>query len=461
MGEPRTLRTHPELPSLQSFPLFRTLGEKPKNRLEKLLSVFADVRAGEGLGVVLLTLNVFLLLAGYYLLKTAREPLILTQGGAEVKAYSSAGQALVLLALIPLYGWVSTHLKRVKLIAGLSLFFAANLAGFASLGAAGVRIAVVFYIWVGIFNVFAISQIWAFANDLYTEGQGKRLFAIIGVGSSLGAILGSGFAAVLVKHYQFTPYSLMLLCAGVLLVSMALTWIVNRRASRQGDEQVRHEAETPLGDEGGFELIFRDRYLLWIALLTILLNIVNTSGGYLLDKLLTVESINRFGAEAASLAERERFIGGFTGDFLTGVNVTGAVLQLFFVSRLFRYAGVRGALFALPCIALVSYSVFLVAPVLLVVRIVKTLENGTDYSIQNTVRQALWLPTSREAKYKAKAAVDTFCTRCGDVLAAGVIYLASAWQASLPVIGALNVALTLVWLWVASRIAREHRRRTV
>jgi AAA family ATP:ADP antiporter len=461
MGEPRTLRTHPELQSLQSFPLFRTLGEKPKSRLEKFLSLFADVRAGEGLSVVLLTLNTFLLLAGYYLVKTAREPLILTQGGAEVKAYSSAGQALVLLALIPLYGWVSSHLNRVKLIAGLSLFFAANLVVFALLGAAGVHIAVFFYIWVGIFSVFSVSQIWAFANDLYTEGQGKRLFALIGAGSSVGAIAGSAFASVLFKQYGFTAYSLMLLCAAALLVTMVLIVVVNRREGRYGEAQVRQEGEAPLGPEGGFQLILRDRYLLWIALLIVLLNIVNTSGEYLLDKLLTLESVKRFGEDAASLAERQRFIGGFKGEFFSVVNLVGALLQTFFVSRLFRFAGVRGALFVLPCIALVSYSIFAVAPVLLVVRIVKTFENASDYSIQNTVRQALWLPTSREAKYKAKAAVDSFFTRFGDVLAAGVIYAATAIQATLPVIGALNIALTALWLYVASRIAREHRRRTV
>ena len=80
--------------SYQSFPVFKAVGEQQKNWLERSLSVFADVRVGEAAGVLLLTLNAFLLLAGYYMLKTAREALILTQGGAEVKSYSSAGQAL-------------------------------------------------------------------------------------------------------------------------------------------------------------------------------------------------------------------------------------------------------------------------------------------------------------------------------------------------------------------------------
>jgi len=91
----------------------------------------------------------------------------------------------------------------------------------------------------------------------------------------------------------------------------------------------------------------------------------------------------------------------------------------------------------------------------------KILENSTDYSIQNTLRQALFLPTTREAKYKAKAAIDTFFTRAGDVISAGFVALGQATGVATPVFAGLNVALTGVWLWVAGQIAREHRKKTV
>jgi ATP/ADP translocase len=105
------------------------------------------------------------------------------------------------------------------------------------------------------------------------------------------------------------------------------------------------------------------------------------------------------------------------------VNLVGFVLQLFVTSRVIRRIGVRGALFVLPAIALVNYSIIFAAPVLAMVRIGKILENSTDYSIQNTLRQTLFLPTSRESKYKAKAAIDTFFTRVGDVVSAGAVAL--------------------------------------
>ena len=142
------------------------------------------------------------------------------------------------------------------------------------------------------------------------------------------------------------------------------------------------------------------------------------------------------------------------------MNLVGFVLQLFFASRAIRYLGVRGSLFILPIIALLNYSVIAVVPLLAVVRIGKIMENATDYSIQNTVRHALFLPTSREVKYKAKAAIDTFFTRVGDVIAAGVATMGVwlGWQ--IAGFGYLNIAFSLVWLFVALQIAREHRKKT-
>ena len=130
-------------------------------------------------------------------------------------------------------------------------------------------------------------------------------------------------------------------------------------------------------------------------------------------------------------------------------------------SRVIRLMGVRGALFILPVIALVNYSIIAVAPILAVVRIGKILENSTDYSIQNTLRQALFLPTSREAKYKAKAAIDTFFTRGGDVVSAGFVAGGQLIGATVPVFAWLNVALTGAWLAVAGQIAKEHKRKTL
>src|SRR5262245_39033654 len=126
-------------------------------------------------------LNMFLLLAAYYLLKTIREPLILAaRGGAEAKSYSAAATAALLILLVPLYSALASRVSRVRLINGVTAFFILCLVVFFGLSRAGVSIGVAFFIWVGIFNLVMIAQLWAFATDLYNVDQGKRLFAIVG-----------------------------------------------------------------------------------------------------------------------------------------------------------------------------------------------------------------------------------------------------------------------------------------
>jgi ATP:ADP antiporter, AAA family len=461
ISAPRTLAAHAEPLSHASLPVFTVVGERPKNRLERALSVFADVRAGEGVSTVLLTVNVFLLLAGYSLMKPARDGLILTEGGAEVASYSAAAQGALLAVLVPLYGWLGTRVIRIRLIAMVMTFFAATLVAFYVGGVIGVREGIAFYIWIGLLNNFIVSLFWQFGNDLFTERQGQRLFPLIGVGQSLGAWVGAAAVAPLVLKMNFTPYTLMLGGACVLMVALVATLIVNAREAGRAVHDVGGAAEELLGPEGGFELIAHDRYLTWIAVLIVVLNVVNTTGQYVLNRLILDEAVARFGAGASAVAQSRQFITAFSGSITAAVNLVGFLVQLFVTSRVIRWMGVRGALFVLPIIALANYSIIAVAPLLAVVRVGKILENSTDYSIQNTLRQALFLPTSREAKYKAKAAVDTFFTRVGDIASAAVVAIGHAAGLATAAFATVNVGFTLLWLVVAQRIAREHRRRTM
>src|SRR5258705_1656308 len=143
-----TFVPYPEAESHHSLPVFRVDGEAPKNSLERLLSVFADVRGGEGVGTLLLTVNVFLLLAAYSVMKPARDGLILTEGGAELASYSAAAQGVLLMGLVPMYGWLGTRVVRIRLISIVITFFAATLIAVYAGGAAGLREAVPVYIWI-------------------------------------------------------------------------------------------------------------------------------------------------------------------------------------------------------------------------------------------------------------------------------------------------------------------------
>ena len=436
------------LESHQSFPVFVVLDGQKKLPLDRFLSVFADVRAHEGTGALLLAANGFLLLSAYYVLKALREALILTQSTPEGKMYTSAGQALLLLFLVPAYGAFAARVVRIRLISWVTLFFASHLAVFAALGFRGVRVGIPFFLWLGICNMVLVGQFWAFANDLYDENKGKRLFPLVGGGVALGGLVGAGLEAELFR--SFGPYYLMLLAGVILASSVVLALLANRSQSRAGSPQERI-ARARIGGRGGFRLIRSDRYLFLIAALALLLNLVNTTGEFIMGKLAVAQA-------SASGGDQLQFLGEFAGRFYSLQNLMVLILQIFVVSRVFRYIGVRGALFILPLIAMGGYALSLALPILGIVRIVKGLENSTDYSIQNTARQALFLPTSREAKYKAKMAIDTFFTRSGDMLAAALVLVGTRLSLSVQHYAALNLIFVVAWLGLVVAIVREHKK---
>lgn len=431
----------------------------PPNRtlLDRLLAPFSQVQGGEGAGALLLAANVFLLLGSYYVLKTVREALILSESGAAVKSYASAGQAVLMFLLVPAYSWFGSRVGRLTLVAGSTLFFAAHLAVFFLLGQSGLHIGVPFYLWLGVYNMFVVAQFWAFSNDLYTEEQGKRLFPIIGVGASLGAWLGALAAKELFK--LFSPYQLMLLVIGILAACVALTYLSHLRSQRQAAPTTAKAAEAPLDKSGGFALVFQNRYLLLIALLVLLLNLVNTTGEFLLGDFVANQATARFGPGPDAAAQRGAFIGQFYGDFFGWVNLLGFLIQTFLVSRIFKYAGIGAALFVLPVIALLGYSFLIFVPVLAIVRAAKILENSTDYSLNNTVRHALFLNTSREAKYKAKAAIDTFFVRFGDLIQAAVVFIGTTLAWTTRNFAFLNAIFVLIWLVIAWQIYRLYKQQ--
>jgi AAA family ATP:ADP antiporter len=430
-----------------------------KTIAERLLSPIAEVRREEVASALLLTLIMFLVLAAYYMLKTAREVFILGEGGAEVKSYSSAGQAVLLLGLVPAYGALASRVSRMQLVQWVTLFFASHLVLFLMAVTAGRQVGVPYFLWVGIFNLMVIAQFWAFANDIYTPEQGRRIFPLIGVGSSLGAWVGSVRAGQIVESIGTTR----LLAAGavILVICAGLARLVDAvRPRRDGAGAAVRDDEKPLGGPGGFSLIFGNRYLTLIAALTVLLNIVNTSGEYLFGRYVVEMANAAHGTGPDSAAARDAYIGSVYSRLFSTVNLAGFVFQMFVVSRLMKFLGVGKSLFIHPIVALSGYLVMLRAPSLSTMAFLKIADNSIDYSLGNTTKQALWLPVSREAKYKAKQAVDSFFVRIGDVVQAGLVFAGERLAFAVPAFAALNVVLAGAWLCVVFLLNRESAART-
>ncbi|MEY4577753.1 MAG: hypothetical protein RL701_2456, partial [Pseudomonadota bacterium] len=430
--------------------------------LARALRPFAKVEAREAISASLLTLAVFLLLLAYYLLKTAREPLILLQGGAAMKTYTAAGQSLLLLGVIPAYAALARRVGRLRLLLTIYGFFALNLLVFVLLVQRQIQVGIAFYLWVGIFNTTAIAQLWSFANDVYTPEQGQRLFAILGIGSSVGAVAGA-FTAKRLATAGFGPETLMLGAALLLGVCATLVMLVDRRDKQAPQASSADTAPNPAQQERPpiegpvVQALIRDKYLLWIALATFILNSVNSLGEYLLDNSL-LHALASEGITTRAAASLE--IARFKGDFFWIVNSVGVGLQLFAVSRIIRAVGVRRALFVLPVVAFASYSMMLFTPALALIRLGKIAENSLDYSLQNTTRQTLFLIGSRTEKYLGKTVIDSLIVRMGDMFAAVVVYAAGRFALPTSYLAILNLGLIVCWLLVLVALGREHMQRS-
>lgn len=425
--------------------------------IERILAPIADVRREEAASALLMTLLIFLLLAAYYLMKTGREVLILTEGGAAVKSYSSAGQAVLLLFVVPAYGAFASRVTPVRLVTFVTLFFTAHQALFAVAVAAGFKVGILYFLWLGIFNLMVVAQFWAFASDVYTEEQGKRLFPLIGVGGSLGAWVGSLRAGAIVASSG--PVRLFGGACALLLICGALVPLIYRLTPRRGTGT--HAASNePIGSGDGFAMIRADRYLMLIAVFTLLLNVVNTTGEYLFGRYIVDQSQTLYaGASAEAVAARERFVGETYSQFYSVVNLVGFLLQMFVVSRLFKWLGVARSLLVHPVVAMLGYLLMLRAPSLPTMSFVKVADNSINYSLSNTTRQALWLPTSREAKYKAKQAVDSFVVRAGDVASAGIVFVGESLAFTVSAFASVNLVLAGCWLGVVGLLTAVQARR--
>jgi ATP:ADP antiporter, AAA family len=434
--------------------------------MNKFLRAFADVRPGESRNALLLALNIFLILTAYYVLKPVREALILNQGSAELKSYLSAGQVVLLAFLIPLYARLVARVSRRHLVNIVTAIFALCLLIFYVLGRLGTRLDIPFFLWIGIFNMMIVAQFWGFANDIYSKDEGERLFPIVGFGASVGAVFGSRLAARLIA--PFGIYELMLLGCVLLVLQAVITNLVDRNVAEKRQPTIKNPpaadpapGKSPSPGHNSFKLVLSKPYLLSMGLMILLLNWVNSMGEYILGNAI------RGAAQAAVVAGNagglsvEQLIGQVYAQYFSLTNVCGLLLQLFIVSRLVKYLGVPVCVAILPCISLVSYNVLAFFPVIRIMVAAKVAENSTDYSLNNTVKNMLFLPCSREEKYSAKQVIDSFLVRLGDVLTAVLVFFGTSYlKLSARGVAIINVVLVLGWLVLAIRVGRNYRALT-
>ena len=460
----------------QTRPAFASSRLSP---LERGLRLFTDVRAGEGMTGLILFADVFLVLCAYYFAKAVRDGWIAVSEVAglsqvELKAYTSFGQSLLLWPIVSVYARLSARWPRRTLITRVTLVCMATLVlfwflqpgvVFTKLPAAGVA----FYLWVGMFGLFVVAQFWTFAADLYAGERGGRLLPLIAIGATAGAAFGS-FLTHALLHSGLVDSGMLLLIA---IVPLAGSIVLIRLADARGPlgtpraERTKPTspavADAPVG-KGALAMIAQYRYLMAVALVAMLTNWVITNGENLLFRVVQESLRDELVAHAIVGADAvRRFVRdgttAFYGNYFFWVNLCALLAQSLLASRLLRYGGVGAVLLLLPLISLVAYSTMALLPILAVVRVMKIGENATNYSIDNTARQVIWLPTTSEMKYWTKPAIDSLFVRLGDGMAALTVFVGvQLVELTTTALCLVNVALVACWLPAAIAIVREHRR---
>ena len=453
------------------------------SKTERFLRLFTEVKPGEGITALMMFANVFLILLAYYFIKPLREGWIAVSdieglSKMEVKAYSSFVQSILLLFIVGWYARLADRWDRVTLFTRATLFCISNMVifwflqpnfFFEQLPVSGI----VYYLWVGMFGVFVVAQFWTFCADIYTDERGKRMLPFIAIGATSGAAAGSWLVDQLVDTGLVPTEALLLIATVPLVASIVLVRMVEQREgySVRHEDEAGRQAEEETGSSpgkaslwSGAKLVMASKFLLLAALVTLFTNWVNTNGENLLFRViqeaLALEAQQQGVAEGQSMLKFVRDgTTAFYGNFYFWVNIAALLLQAFVASRLLKYGGFAAILLILPVIALMSYSVMALLPVLAVVKLMKIAENATDYSLNNTSRHVLWLPVSSAMKFRGKPAIDTLYVRLGDGLAAitvlvGVHLLMLSTQGFF----VFNVMLVLCWLVAGVMLVKEHRR---
>ncbi len=434
-------------------------------RFERLLSFVTPVAPGEGRTALLFFLHGFLLLASYQVVKALREAFMLTKFSAETRAYAVGAMALILMLVVPLYGRLRHRLHGEQLLRAVTVFFVVTLPLFAVLSHYRVPIAFPFFIWVGIYGLLVVSQMWAFAADSFNVRSGQRLFVVIMLGANLGALAGSKFTQMAVA--ALSPMGLMVLATCTLGATLFLA-NPERAAIPPGSRAIEIDRSRPVPRLlGGIGMVLRDRYLLHMALFVVLLNWINTTGEFILADYAKAHAVARV-AESGGELDLGSLITEFYGNFYFWVTLISLFIQLFLVSRIYHYVGVRGALLFQPVILALGYGLLAFGPMIggfipffYLIRMIKFSENSIDYSLMNTTRQALFLPVDRDSKYEGKTAIDTFFSRFGDLLQAVGMYVGLnilSW--AVHDFAWMNLVLALVFIALAAVMGRDYSRKS-
>ncbi len=426
----------------------------------------------------------FVILCGYFFLRPVREAMGVARGMDELR-WLFAINCFASLGAVLAFGGVVARTNRRRFIPVAYLFVIVCLIGFAALLIQDVRsgggligtdaqtalsrgVGYSFYIWLTVINLFTTSVFWAFMVDIFNVDQGKRMFAFIGIGGTLGAICGSWWTTV-ISNWTESPYlpaGLMLIGAAFFAVAIAVMLMLERMAV-QSDASAMEALGSGAGagdgsgdgagDDGviggtfwdGARAVMTSPYLLGVGLWVVFMAVSNT--------LIYFTQANIILGDSDTFSQ---LLGNFAlFDWMA--QTATLITQIFITTHVIRKLGVGWTLAILPVVTLAGFAVLAVWPIYGVMLIFQAVHRATRYAISRPSRETLFSVVTPSEKYKAKPVVDVFLYRGGDLAGAGIDGAFALLGLTLVWVAVSTGPLAAMWIMLSVGLGRAQARKVV
>jgi AAA family ATP:ADP antiporter len=416
------------------------------------LSRLVDVRPTEVRALLWSFAYFFCLLAAYYVLRPVRDEMGLA-GGIKNLPWLFTATFVVMLAVMPLFGAVVARVPRQRFIPLVYHFFTANILIFwllLTFKVAMLDTARVFFVWISVFNLFAVSVFWSFMADLYKSEQGKRLFGFIAAGGSAGALLGPLIAAGLAE--PIGRANLLLIAA--LLLEMAVLCAMRLESAAAVLKDGNPSTQTATRDSGvggsgiaGLMMVLRSPYLAGIALWVALLSLAGT--------FLYFQQANIVAALSDDPNRRTAIFARID----LAVSLVTILVQFTVTGKIIRRFGAGPAAAFLPLVFAAGFLALALTPMLWVVIAFQAAQRAANFAISNPARELLFTALDRAEKYKAKYVIDNVVFRGGDAASGWLFHALRGLGMELGAIALATVPVALAWVALALALGRGHERR--
>jgi ATP:ADP antiporter, AAA family len=417
------------------------------------LQRFSNIRRQEVGPTLVAGLFFFCVLTALMVIRPAREALGM-QRGIEALRWLFVGTVLVTLVVNPVFGWLVSRFRRLVFVNATYLFFAAGLVAFYLLlvlapESVGQRTGQVFYVWFSVFNLFATMLFWALMADRFTLEQSKRLFGAIAVGGTLGAIFGPWLAGQLAK--PLGAPALLLVAAGFLVAALGAAWWVTRLRPEVSQPGVVREEHALLGGSAwqGLQSVARSPYLLGICGYVLILAVMVT--------FLYFTRLQMVAALGSDVDMRTTVFAHI--DLIT--QVTTLVFQLIVTGHLMKRVGVPLTLALLPLTAVLGFLGLAIVGSLAALIAFEAAFRAVQRGIMRPARETLFTVVPRADRYKAKAFIDTFVYRTGDLVGAQTEGLLGRLGMGLGALATVALPLAAAWMALGLWLGRAQRAQAI